>query len=282
MRLRDQPPTVGTDDLVAALLALSPSPPGPVMVHLSLRRIGAVVGGPRAVVAALDRWMGPTGTWMMVLGADDPFDWVHSRPEPEHAALLSEAPPFDALSTPAQPDVGWFAEVFRRAPGTRVSDHPEGRFGARGPAAERLLRDVPWHHYYGSGSPLERFVDEGGQVLRLGADPETVTLIHYAEYLAQLPAKRRVRRSRKVVTDGRSEIRTVECLDDSDGIVDLPGEDYFARIWRAFVASGAVREGRVGGAKAEICEAGALVPFATRWLEAHLGGEPPFDRPDLR
>ena len=60
------------------------------------------------------------------------------------------------------------------------------------------MADVPWDDYYGAGSPLERFVAAGGRVLRLGADDDTVTLIHYAEYLAPIADKRRVRRHRLV------------------------------------------------------------------------------------
>ena len=61
------------------------------------------------------------------------------------------------------------------------------------PAPRRCCADQPWHDYYGPGSPLQKLCDCGGRILRLGADPETVTALHYAEYLADLPDKRRTR-----------------------------------------------------------------------------------------
>jgi len=61
-----------------------------------------------------------------------------------------------------------------------------------------LVRDVPWNDYYGAGSPLERFVEHGGKVLRLEANLDTVTLIHYAEFRLDYPDKRRVRRERPI------------------------------------------------------------------------------------
>ena len=67
-----------------------------------------------------------------------------------------------------------------------------------------------------------RLVEAGGSVLRLGADTNTVTLIHYAEYLAHVPDKRRVRRHRRVFGSDGPGIRVVECLDDNLGIVDGP------------------------------------------------------------
>jgi aminoglycoside N3'-acetyltransferase len=237
-----------------------------VMVHASLRAIGPVEGRAAGVVRALDAAVGSSGTLLMVLGADDDWAWVNERPEADRAQLLADAVPFDPLVTPAEPDVGVLAEVFRTMPGTVVSSHPEGRFAARGRLATEFVRDVPWHDYYGPGSPLHRLVDAGGSVLRLGADTNTVTLIHYAEYLANVPGKRRVRRHRRVRGPLGPELRTVECLDDSNGIVEWPGEDYFATILVDYLATAAAPRGVVGRAPAELLDARGLVAFAVGWM----------------
>jgi aminoglycoside N3'-acetyltransferase len=203
----------------------------------------------------------------MVLGARDDWDWVQDRPESARPALLAAAEPFDHRSTPADPDVGALAEVFRLRPGTVVNDHPDGRFGARGRLAEELLADTPWDDYYGPGSPLQRLVDSDGKVLRLGADLDTVTLLHYAEYLASVPNKRRVRRVHKV----RDGMRIVESLDDTKGIAERPGdEDYFATILRSYLATGRAAIGRVGQARSELIDAAALVAFGAAWMTEHL------------
>ena len=241
-----------------------------VMVHASLRRLGPIDGGASALVTALDTAVGPGGTLVMTLGARDDWSWVNDHSEDARLALLAEAEPFDALCTPAQEDVGALAEVFRTTPGTLVSNHPEGRFGARGRLADDLTRDVPWHDYYGPGSPLERVIDAGGRVLRLGADENTVTLLHYAEYLAHVPDKRRVRRHRRVLTPEGPVVRAVECLDDSLGIVDWHGEDYFALILRDFLASHDTPRGLVGGAPSELIDGRELVMFGARWMSTHL------------
>ena len=155
-------------------------------------------------------------------------------------------------------------------PGTLVSDHPEGRFAARGPAAAALLAEVPWDDYYGFGSPLDRFVQHRGKVLRLGADLDTITLLHFAEAVIDYVPKRRVRRHRLVSTPTGTEIRVVETLDDSDNIVDLPGEDYFARIARDYLASGRAAVGRVGNAASDVIDGADLVAFAVTWMEQHF------------
>lgn len=255
------------DALVHQLHSLGVRPGAALMVHASLRKLGPIAGGAEALVQALDAALGPDGTWMMTLGAEDELGWANERPESERAALLAGTPPFDPLTTPAQPDVGVLAEVFRRAAGTLVSDHPEGRFGARGRHAAALLRDVPWDDYYGPSSPLERFAALGGQVLRLGADESTVTLLHLAEYRARLPGKRRARRHRVVRGPTGPVVRTVDCLDDEHGIADFDGDDYFAAILRDYLGQGRGVRGQVGGAACELLDGADFLSFGTAWLE---------------
>jgi len=239
-------------DLTTSLRRLGVADGDALMVHASLRAVGPVEHGAAGVVQALDAAVGPLGTIMMTLGARD-----HGEP-------------FDCDTTPAESEIGVLAEIFRQTPGTLVSDHPEGRFGARGRLARELLTDVPWDDYYGPGSPLERLVLARGRVLRLGADRDTVTLLHYAEYLAEVPTKRRVQRQRIVRGPSGPELRTVTCLDDSNGIVDYPGEDYFARILDAFLDATESPCGLVGGARSELLDAGELVRCATRWMTEHF------------
>ena len=261
------------DDVVTDLRDLGVEPGDLLFVHASLRRLGPVEGGAVGVVGTLERAVGPAGTLMMVLGATNEWDWVNAHPESERAALLADAEPFDPVLTSALPEVGILAEVMRTMPGTVVNDHPEGRFAARGRLAEELLRDLPWDDYYGPGSALARFVDRGGRVLRLGASPDTVTVLHYAEYLADVPDTVRVRRHRKVLDPQGTRIVVVECLDDENGIVPddrQPQEDYFALILREYLATGRARSAMVGQAVAELVDAAGIVAFGARWMGAHL------------
>jgi aminoglycoside N3'-acetyltransferase len=242
-----------------------------LMVHASLRAVGPVEGRADGLIEALEAAVGPRGSLLMVVGARDDWAWVNGQPERDRPDLLRDAEPFDYLVTPADPDVGVLAEVFRTRPRTVVSDHPEGRFAASGPLAGRLVENVPWDDYYGRGSPLERFVHAGGRVLRLAADLDTVTVLHYAEYLAPIPAKRRVRRHRIVAGREGPALRVVDCLDDSDGIVDHPGEDYFAVILREYLATGRGSRGVVGRAASELVDAADIVEYGAAWMAEHLG-----------
>jgi aminoglycoside N3'-acetyltransferase len=265
-------PDLSRAALVADLRRLGVAGGDLVMVHASLKAIGYVDGRAAGVVAALVEAVGPQGTLLMTLGALDKWSWVNEKPESERATLLAGTPPFDHLLAPADPEVGVLAEIFRTTPGTIVTDHPEGRFGARGRLAQELLVDAPWNDYYGPGSPLQRLVVNRGKVLRLGADPDTVTLLHYAEYLTAIRNKRRVRRVRLVKGTAGPEVRSIECLDDNAGIVDHEGEDYFATILRSYLRTGRARSGTVGKAPSELIDAAELVDFGVAWMNEHLGG----------
>jgi aminoglycoside N3'-acetyltransferase len=235
--------------LIAQLRALGLRRGDLVMIHASMRRAGPVMGGAAGLIEALLQALGSEGTLLMVLGA-------------------VEGEPFDALTSPVDvADMGVLAEAFRTFPGVQVNDHAADRFAALGPGAAFLLEPSPLHDYHGPGSVLERFTQRGGKVLRLGADSDTITLTHYAEYLADLPDKRRVRR-RYVRADIGEQ--WIESLDDSDGIAQWSGGDYFPQIFLDYRASGAVRTHPVGRCSAELLDATDFVRFAVRWMNQHL------------
>jgi len=95
-----------------------------VMIHASMRRVGPVEGGAASVIDALRAAIGPGGTLLMVLGADEDV-------------------PFDALASPVDvEDMGILAEVFRTYPGVSVNDHPADRFAALGPLASLIGRAI--------------------------------------------------------------------------------------------------------------------------------------------
>jgi aminoglycoside N3'-acetyltransferase len=271
----DHPRSVtSTEQLVSDLRRLGVGRGDHLMVHASLRAIGPVGGGAGAVLRALEHAVGADGTLLMVLGARGVPEWREEPSAATAAEALASAAPFDAERDAADPEVGWLAEVFRTTPGTLVTDHPLGRFGAWGRLAPWLLRDAPWHDYYGPGSPLDHLCAAGGRVLRLGADLNTVTLLHRAEYLAPLENKRRIRRYVAVSGPDGPRIRHVDALDDSEGIVPWEGEDYFALLLSDYLATGRAARGRVGNAHSELLDANDLSDFAVRWMRDHLADAP--------
>lgn len=266
---------MNTPDLVKQLQTLGVRKDDLLMVHGSLRALGlsrshGVIDGAEQLLGALRSVVGEGGTLLMILGTDYVMDAVNEKPVEERGNLLEGTEPLVPANAAVLPEVGWLAEVFRRRQGTQTSSNPSGRFAAWGARATELLRDQPWNDYYGPGSPLEKFCTFGGRILRLGASRDTTTALHYAEYLAELPNKRRTRWDYLLATDEGPKHVWIECLDDAQGIVDWDGEDYFALALDAYLAQGKHRAGIVGKASCELIDANDLVQFGARWMEENL------------
>ncbi len=229
-----------------ALRSLGLSEGDVVMIHASMRAVG---GEADALLDSILHVIGPSGTAVMLLGADpdEPFDRLETEVDVE--------------------DMGVLAEVFRVRAGDNVSDHPAARFAAIGPLADALVRDPPLHHYYGPRSFLERLLAGHVQVLRLGANIDTITLIHHAEYLADVADKREVTRRYERAAGGPVDITS---LDDTDGIKSWAGGDYFTVLTQDYLATNRARVGSVGGCRAELIDGADLIAFAVDWLSREL------------
>ena len=103
--------------------------------------------------------------------------------------ILDKMPPFDAATARAARDNGTLVEFFRSYPGSLVNDHV-ARFVVWGRKAEHLISEQPWDFAFGRGSALERFVEADGKICLIGCDHDTVTFLHYAEHILDVPGLR--------------------------------------------------------------------------------------------
>jgi aminoglycoside 3-N-acetyltransferase len=210
----------------------------------------------------------------MYVGWGDSTYELASWPRERQRAYLEERPAFDPLTARAAREWGVLPEHLRTTPGARRSSHPEASIAAIGEKAEFLTRDHPLQYGFGPGSPLARLVELGGDVLLLGSPRGAVTVLHYAEHLANVPNKRIVRYSVPLLVAGERRWCDVEELDSVGGIVPWRcegyGNDYFAAIVDAYLATGRGRAGMVGAAHSYLFDARDLTDFAARWMEENL------------
>lgn len=245
-----------------------------VMVHVSLRALGPVEGGARGLLDAILSCLGARGNLMaFVSWRDSPYEETLGRATVP-AALRDSWPPFDPDTAPAYPGFGAFNDVILAHPGRMRSSHPDASMAAIGPDARWLTQPHAMGQAYGRGSPLERLLAMRGKVLSLGAGPDAVTVLHYAEALARIPGKRRVRYAMPVLDEGRR--RWVSASDwDSNGILDAyaqPGQpDAVERIARDYLLLGRHAQGAVGRAQARLIDAADIVRFGVDWLETRHG-----------
>ena len=249
------------------------------MLHVSVKSIGWIVGGPAVVIQALLDVLKSEGTLVMLVGWEDyPYE-LPKWPEEKQKAYLQECPPFDPETSRANREWSILTEYLRTWTGSYRSNHPDKSFAAVGAQARWLTADQPLDNGYGVGSPLAKLCKAGGKVLQIGAPLNSLTLLHYAEYLAQVPDKRTVRYRMPVLSEGKRIWIELEELDSSEGIVNWEGDDYFNLIGRAFIESGKVTSGRAGKAQTHLFDARTLTEFGKQWMEREfVEKEKPHDR----
>lgn len=228
---------VSSDTLVGQLHALGVQPGDVLLVHSSFRTVRPVEGGPRGIIDALVRAVGPTGTVVMP-------SWTGDADRP-----------FDYRTTPAAKDLGVIADTFWRHPGARRSRHPFA-FAAVGPHAERITSDplpLPPHR---RESAVGRVWELDGKILLLGVRHDANTTIHLAEIIAEVPYG-----VPKHVTDVR---------DGRPVRIDYLENDHccqrFALANDWLQARGVQREGQVGSAQARLVRSRDVVDVVTAQL----------------
>ncbi len=142
---------------------------------------------------------------------------------------------------------------------------------AVGAKAEWLMANHPLDYGFGRGSPVEKLCESGGKVLLLGTPFDSVTLLHYAECIANVSDKRVVRYLMPVLVDGLRRWVEVEEFDSSDGIRDWGEGDYFEAIVKEYLATGHGMRGLVGAAKSYLFDAQELTAFGVAWMEREFG-----------
>ncbi len=236
-----------------------------MLVHAALRRVGPVLGGPDALIWALRDAVGPEGT---VLGYTD---W-QGEDDPEALRTHREdAPPFDPRASRAIRDNGAFPEMLRTTRGALRSGSPGASCAAIGGRADWFTADHAFDYGYGRQSPFGKLVQAKGKTLLLGAPLDTMTLLHHAEHLAEIPGKRVRQFEIPVLVNGETVWRKGEEFDTSDPVVQGLADDYFVTIVSEYLATGEGQEGTIGDAPSVLVEAAGIVPFAVGWLEARFG-----------
>ncbi|UGQ45522.1 aminoglycoside 3-N-acetyltransferase [Massilia endophytica] len=241
-----------------------------VMVHASLRAVGPLANGPVTLVEAILERVGPEGNLMaLVSWNESPYEETLGH-EVVPEEVRERWPAFDPETAPSYPGYGALNEFIRTYPGARRSAHPDSSMVAIGRDAEWLVWPHEMGSAYGPGSPIERFLKLGGKVLSIGAGEDAVTVLHFAEALADIPGKRRVTYSMPLLHSGTRE--WISASDwDSNGILDEYAveekPDAVERIARDYLALGVHKEGLVGRARTRLIDANAIVGFGIAWLE---------------
>jgi len=241
-----------------------------VMTHAAVSKVGPLLNGPDALIWALRDAVGAEGTVMSYADWDARYDELLDDEGRVPEVWRAHIPPFDPQTSRAIRDNGVLPEFMRTTPGALRSGSPGPSMVAIGARAAAMTADHPIDYGYGEGSPLARLVAAGGKVMMIGAPFDTMTLLHHAEHLADIPGKRVRRYEVPFAVEGGVTWRMVEEFDTGDPVVAGLAEDYFAEIVHAFVATGQGLEGKIGAAPTLVVPAAEIVSFAVNWLESRF------------
>ena len=139
--------------------------------------------------------------------------------------------------------------------------------------AARLLSGQPWDFPFGRRSALERFVELDGKILLIGCDHDTVTFLHYAEHILDVPDLRIATFEVPVLEDGVRVWKEMKEVDTSGAGAHPNWPDrFFAQIVNAYLAETQNRGGRVGHAHCFVFDARDLLELALKEMRAAANG----------
>jgi aminoglycoside 3-N-acetyltransferase len=251
-------------ELARQFADLGLEPGDAVLVHAGLRSVGPILGGPDALLGAISDVLGPQGTLLAYT------DWLWEDEWATDPALRPHAPAFDPATSRSTRWNGAFPELLRTTPGVRRSASPGPSCAALGGRADWFVSDHALNYGYGPQSPFGKLVAAGGKTMMVGAPLDTMTLLHHAEHLADIPGKRIKRYDTPFLEDGKVVWRQLEEFDTSDPVIEGLPDDYFATIVEEFLATGEGRRGPIGSAPSVLVEAKAIVALAVDWLETRF------------
>ena len=263
--------TIALPQLTADLRALGVREGGVIFVHTRMSALGWVIGGSETVIRALLAALGPDGTLMAYASWQDHVYNASDWPPEYRDAYAADPPVFDPATSEAARDHGRIPERLRTWPGALRSAHPEASVVAVGAHARHFTVDHRRDGAYGPDSPFARLIAAQGQVLMLGAPLESISLLHHAEALANVPGKRRVTYE-IAVREGDAIVQRTYTDNDTSGAVLPYGDlnlnaDEFEVIACDALAAGIGTRGTVGEADCHLFDAAPLTEFAVAWLE---------------
>lgn len=233
-----------------------------IFVHCSLSSLGFVVGGAETLIRALLEIVGEEGTLMMPSQTWknlDPTTGVHwEEPEEWWPILRENWPAYDKEVTPAI-GMGAVAEMFRKWPGAKRSDHPARSVAAVGKYAEYLTKDHDLSNIFGDNSPVGKLYELDGYILLIGVGYERNTSLHLSEYRANFSGKKFTNESSAIFINGERKWITYNTQEVND-------ED-FIKLGSEYDKEKNITIHEVGNAKVRFMKQRSLVDWTVEWME---------------
>ncbi|MCB2360097.1 aminoglycoside N(3)-acetyltransferase [Clostridium estertheticum] len=233
-----------------------------IFVHTSLKSLGFVVGGAETLIRALLEIVGEDGTLMMPSQTWknlDPSTGVHwEEPEEWWPIIRENWPAYDKEVTPAI-GMGVVAEMFRKWPGAKRTEHPARSIAAFGKYAQYITKEHDLSNIFGENSPIGKLYELDGYVLLIGVGYEKNTSLHLAETRANFSNKKFMNESSAIMTSGKREWVTynTQAVDDKD----------FVKLGSEYDKEKNIIIHKVGNADVRFMKQRPLIDWTVEWME---------------
>ncbi|MFC5703405.1 aminoglycoside N(3)-acetyltransferase [Cohnella faecalis] len=250
------------EDLIKQFRSCGVAEEQTIFVHTSLNSLGFVVGGAETLIRALLEIVGQEGTLLMPSQTWknlDPSTGVHwDAPEDSWPIIRANWPAYNKEITPAI-GMGVVAEMFRKWPGAKRTDHPARSIAAVGKHAEFITQEHDLSNIFGKNSPVDKLYQLDGHVLLIGVGYDKNTSLHLAETRADFPTKKFADESSAITVGGQREWVTynTQAVDDED----------FVRLGKDYDREHDIKVHRVGNADVRFLKQRPLVDWTVRWME---------------
>jgi len=233
-----------------------------VIIHSSYKSLGHVIGGPSAVLLALENVITGEGTILMPTFTEhlcDPSTEENGYPREYWQQVRDNLPIFEPDLTPTTKSIGIVPETFRKQNGVMRSSHPHLSFAAWGKFANEIVRDHSFHYALGEGSPIARLYELKSYILFLGAPHDSNTSLHLSEYRVPDSLKKPIRWDVCLEINGARTWTYYEDIENDCTIFPDILKDYRK-------ANGTLCQGKVGKADSFLIPQPQLVDYGVEWL----------------
>ncbi|MBU0504629.1 aminoglycoside 3-N-acetyltransferase [bacterium] len=262
-------PSITKDQITRELKNLGLIAGHTVMLHSSVKKVGWVAEGPKTIIESILDIITPKGTLVMFASWDENSYGFNEWPKERQEEYLRSNICYNPEQSKADSkQMSILAEILRTWPGAYRSRHPFS-YVAVGKKAKWITDNHPWQYRDGKDSPLDKLCQLKGSVLLIGAPLSTVSLLHHAEYHANVPNKRIDRYKMPVLIGDKSEWMEFEEYDTTRGIVDWP-RDYFEEIVQGYMKNGHGSLAKIGSADSYLLDAVSLRNYGLKWMEKHF------------
>lgn len=215
------------NSLVNDLQALGLKQDDVIIAHVSMSKLGWMVGREVTILDAILEVLGDEGTLIMPSQTgdnSDPIYWQNPPVPSEWIDIIKEnMPPFDPQRTPTRA-MGKVVDQLLMHPSSIRSNHPQVSFCGIGKEAKEILDQHQLSYGLGNGSPLQKLYDRNAKILLLGVGYGNCTSLHLSE--TKLENVSTYKTGARMLLDGKSQWIEFEELSYDDEDFETLGLDY--------------------------------------------------------